>query len=125
MQKGKSTKMWLRFTRFLADIRLPLTNNEAECTSHQPPATIRHGVMGRKNFYGAATHSGAQSAATLYTVIESCKKNDIDPGINARHPQTNGICEPFHRTILNEFYQATFGEKIYKTIKELQKGLDD
>jgi hypothetical protein len=36
-------------------------------------------VVGRKNFYGAATHSGADTAATLYTIIESCKKNDIDP----------------------------------------------
>ncbi len=26
----------------------------------------------------------------------------------ARHPQTNGICERFHKTILNEFYQITF-----------------
>jgi len=65
-------KRWPRFTRFLTDIRLPLTNNEAE-------RTVRHAVMGRKNFYGAATHSGAETAATLYTVIESCKKNDLDP----------------------------------------------
>ena len=43
----------------------------------------------------------------------------------ARHPQTNGICERFHKTILNEFYQSTFRKKIYKTIEELQKDLDD
>ena len=28
-----------------------------------------------------------------------------------RHPQTNGICERFHKTILNEFYQITFRKK--------------
>jgi len=43
----------------------------------------------------------------------------------ARHPQTNGISERFHKTILNEFYQITFRKKIYETLDELQKDLDD
>lgn len=43
----------------------------------------------------------------------------------ARHPQTNGICERFHKTILNEFYQITFRKKIYTSLDELQKDLDD
>ena len=42
-----------------------------------------------------------------------------------KHPQTNGICERFHRTILNEFYQTTFRKKVYTTIEDLQKDLDD
>lgn len=41
------------------------------------------------------------------------------------HPQTNGICERFHKTILQEFYQVTFRKKIYSTLDELQKDLDD
>ncbi|WP_141733926.1 IS481 family transposase [Oligoflexus tunisiensis] len=41
-----------------------------------------------------------------------------------RHPQTSGICERFHRTILNEFYQVTFRKKIYQTLEELQIDLD-
>jgi transposase InsO family protein len=43
----------------------------------------------------------------------------------ARHPQTNGIVERFHRTILEEFYQVVFRKKIYSSIEELQKDLDD
>jgi transposase InsO family protein len=43
----------------------------------------------------------------------------------ARHPQTNGICERFHKTILNEFYQVTFRKKIYASLEELQTDLDD
>jgi transposase InsO family protein len=43
----------------------------------------------------------------------------------AYHPQTNGICERFHKTILQEFYQVTFRKKIYSSIDELQKDLDD
>ena len=41
------------------------------------------------------------------------------------HPQTNGICERFHKTILNEFYQIAFRRKIYRSIEELQVDLDD
>lgn len=52
--------------------------------------------------------------------------NDIDhTKTKVRHPQTNGICERFHKTILNEFYQITFRKKIYITLDELQKDLDD
>ena len=42
-----------------------------------------------------------------------------------KSPQTNGICERFHKTILQEFYQVTFRKKIYETIDELQKDLDE
>lgn len=65
-------KRWSELTVFLKDARVPLSNNEAE-------RTIRHAVMGRKNYYGSGNHTGAETAATLFTVIESCKKNDIDP----------------------------------------------
>ncbi len=51
--------------------------------------------------------------------------NDIDhTRTKARHPQTNGICERFHKTILQEFYQVTFRKKVYQTIEELQVDLD-
>ena len=42
----------------------------------------------------------------------------------ARHPQTNGICERFHKTIFHEFYQVAFRKKIYKSLEELQTDLD-
>jgi transposase InsO family protein len=42
----------------------------------------------------------------------------------ARHPQTNGICERFHKTMLNEFYRVTFRKKVYRTIDELQVDVD-
>ena len=40
-------------------------------------------------------------------------------------PQTNGICERFHKTVLQEFYQVTFRKKLYADIGTLQKDLDD
>ena len=51
--------------------------------------------------------------------------NDIDhTRTKARSPQTNGICERFHKTILNEFYQVALRNKIYATLEELQRNLD-
>ena len=52
--------------------------------------------------------------------------NDIDhTKTKVRSPQTNGICERFHKTILQEFYQVTFRKKLYSTLSELQKDLDE
>ena len=52
--------------------------------------------------------------------------NDIDhTKTKAMSPQTNGICERFHKTILNEFYQITFRKKLYGTLEELKQDLDD
>ena len=42
-----------------------------------------------------------------------------------RSPQTNGICERFHKTILNEFYQITLRKKIYESVDALQIDLDE
>lgn len=52
--------------------------------------------------------------------------NDIDhTKTKAASPQTNGICERFHKTILQEFYQITFRKKLYSSLEELQVDLDD
>ncbi len=42
-----------------------------------------------------------------------------------KSPQTNGICERFHKTILNEVYQITLRKKIYDSVDELQIDLDE
>eukprot|EP01037_Dinobryon_pediforme_P028268 gene28268-31463_t len=56
----------------------------------------------------------------LYLAIE-----DIDhTKTKAKSPQTNGICERFHRTIQDEFYAIAFRKKIYRSIAELQADLD-
>ncbi len=52
--------------------------------------------------------------------------NDIDhTKTKAMSPQTNGICERFHKTILNECYQVTFRKKLYGSMEELHKDLDE
>jgi len=52
--------------------------------------------------------------------------NDIEhTKTKAMSPQTNGICERFHKKILNEFYQVTFRKKLYDDLGALQSYLDD
>jgi transposase InsO family protein len=56
----------------------------------------------------------------LYLAIE-----DVDhTKTKVKSPQTNGICERFHKTILNEFYQIAFRKKLYQTLDELQSDVD-
>ena len=56
----------------------------------------------------------------LYLAIE-----DIDHSrTKTKSPQTNGICERFHKTVLNEFYRVTFRKKVYRSIDDLQADLD-
>lgn len=60
-------------------------------------------------------------AYQLYLALE-----DIDHSkTKVRSPQTNGICERFHRTIKNEFYDITFRKKIYRSVEELQEDLNE
>lgn len=57
----------------------------------------------------------------LYLAVE-----DIDhTKTKARHPQTNGICERFQKTMLNEFYQVAFRKKLYRSIQELQRDAEE
>jgi hypothetical protein len=42
-----------------------------------------------------------------------------------KSPQTNGICERFYKTILQEFCQVAFRKKLYETIEALQADLDE
>jgi transposase InsO family protein len=42
-----------------------------------------------------------------------------------KSPQTNGICERFHQTVLNEFYRIAFRKKIYSDLEMLQQDLDE
>jgi len=64
-------KRWPSFTRFLDDGRICLTNNAAE-------RAIRGIAVGRKNWTFAGSDAGGRRAAAMYTLIETCKLNDVD-----------------------------------------------
>lgn len=68
-------------------------------------------------YCGKAEHHDYQ----LYLAL-----NDIEhTKTKVQSPQTNGICERFHKTILQEFYQVTLRKKIYENVDALQKDLDE
>lgn len=51
--------------------------------------------------------------------------NDIEYSrTKTKSPQSNGICERFQKTVLDEFYRIAFLKKIYLTLEELQQDLD-
>jgi transposase InsO family protein len=56
----------------------------------------------------------------LYLAVE-----DVDHSrTKTKSPQTNGIVERFHKTVLDEFYRVAFRKKVYRSIGELQADLD-
>ena len=59
-------------------------------------------------------------AYELYLMVEDIEHTKT----KTQSPQTNGICERFHKTVLNEFYRVTFRKKYYRTLDELQADLD-
>ena len=56
----------------------------------------------------------------LYLAVENIDHSKT----KAYSPQTNGICERFHRTIQDEFYSVAFRKKLYHRLEELQADLD-
>jgi transposase InsO family protein len=56
----------------------------------------------------------------LYLAVENIDHTRT----KTKHPQTNGICERFNKTVLNEFYRVAFRKKLYASLEELQADLE-
>lgn len=65
-------RRWGAFTRFLDDGRVCLSNNAAE-------RALRCVPLGRKAWLFAGSDRGGQRAAIIYTLIQTCRLNDVDP----------------------------------------------
>lgn len=65
-------KRWTALTRFVEDGRLEIDNNIAE-------RAMRSIAIGRKNWLFAGSKTGGERAAAIYTVIETCKLNGVEP----------------------------------------------
>lgn len=65
-------KRWVALTRYVDDGRLEIDNNIAE-------RAMRSITIGRKNWLFAGSRAGGERAAAIYTVIETCKLNGIEP----------------------------------------------
>ncbi len=62
-----------------------------------------------------------EHAYQLYLAVENIDHSKT----KARSPQTNGICERFHKTMKNEFYDIAFRKKLYHSLEELQVDVDE
>ena len=67
-----SLNRWAAFTRFLDDGRICLSNNAAE-------RAVRGVAIGRGNWTFCGSDAGGHRAAAVYTLVETCKLNDVDP----------------------------------------------
>lgn len=74
---GYMLNMWPGLVLFLDDPSIPLDNNGTE-------RAVRGPVLGRKNHYGSHSLRGTEVAATLYSLVESAKLNDLEPRLYLR-----------------------------------------
>ena len=80
---------WGSFARFVSDGRICMTNNAAE-------RRVRTVAVGRRNWTFCGSDRGGNRAAAMYTLIQTCRLNDVDPHAWLRdviaqisdHPQT-------------------------------------
>jgi len=63
---------WPKLVRYPESGNWPISNNLCE-------NAIRPFVVGRKGWLFSVTVTGAQASANLYSLVETCKANGIDP----------------------------------------------
>lgn len=59
-------------TAFQNDAAIPIDNNSQE-------RLLRNPVIGRKTWYGTHSKRGAETMAILFSIVESCKLNKVNP----------------------------------------------
>lgn len=63
---------WPTLVRYTEDGRIPIDNNSAE-------RALKPVVIGRKNYLFMGSDEGGRRAAIVYTLIESCRQNEVEP----------------------------------------------
>lgn len=65
-------KNYDEFILFIKSKDLPIDNNSQE-------RLMRNPVVGRKTWYGNHSKRGAKTTAILFSLVESCKLNKVNP----------------------------------------------
>jgi len=60
-----------------------------------------------------------------FAAVQRSRTVGAQPNSHAALIEREGICERFHKTIFQEFYPVAFRRKIYPSIEELQRDLDE
>lgn len=82
--------LWAALNRYVRDGRVEIDNNAAE-------RAIRALVLGRRNYLFAGSDAGGETAARLYSLIGTCRLNDIDPHLYLRHVLERIASHPINR----------------------------
>jgi transposase len=85
-----SLTLWQQLTRYAEDGCIEIDNNAAE-------RAIRALVLGRRNYLFAGSDAGGESAARLYSLIGTCRLNDIDPHLYLAHVLERIATHPINR----------------------------
>ena len=88
------------FMKYLQDGRIEMHNNAIE-------RMFRHIAIGRRNWLHTGSHLGAENIAFMYSLLESCKLNNIDFGEYVENVLT--------RLMQGEDVDTTFLPNNYKT----------
>jgi transposase InsO family protein len=104
------------------DTKVPVT--AADCLNDRAlPFFEERGVIVQRILTDRGTEYCGNPETHAYQVFLGL--NDIEhTRTKSKHPQTNGICERFHQTCLNEFYKIAFRKRVYRSLDELQADLD-
>jgi len=107
----------------LYETKVPVT--AADCLNDRVmPFFEEHGVKVLRVLTDRGTEYCGRDDRHAYELYLAL--NEIEHSkTKTKHPQTNGICERFHQTCLNEFYKVAFRRRIYRALDELQADLDD
>jgi hypothetical protein len=81
---------WQALTYYCEDGRVEIDNNIAE-------NALRGCCLGRKNFLFMGADSGGKRAAAMYSLIGTCRLNDIDPEAYLHHVLTHIADHPVNR----------------------------
>ena len=83
-------KRWPAFTLLLEDGRVCLSNNAAE-------RGLRGIALGRKSWLFCGSDRGGRRAASMYSLIVTCKMNGVDPQASLTHVLARVAAHPVHR----------------------------
>ena len=71
-------KLWPRLKRYVDQGWFQIDNNLIE-------NSIRPVALGRKNYLFAGSHQAAQQAAIIYSLLATCKINNVEPFAWLKH----------------------------------------
>jgi transposase len=77
--KSSIAKAMSYFLKNFKDLTLYLKNPDLPIDNNPQERLLRNPVIGRKTWYGTHSIRGAETAATLFSLVESCKLNKINP----------------------------------------------